>query len=253
MSKVCSFLVSFGLLTWQGLSGASSVSGTGAPTNVTITPSEEPRFRFTPFQVNGSYVALTFDDGPDPELTPKLLDLLAAHHAKATFFVIGKRAMQYPQILLRELRDGHEIGNHSWSHARLLEIPDTAVREELQKTHIAIRNVTGASPVLMRPPGGALSARQAQWIGREFGYRTILWDLHGFDWVRPPPSPDAISERIVAGIHPGAVILCHDTQAATLEAVPAILSQLEAKQFKFVTVSELVQLSTVNSSKSDPK
>jgi peptidoglycan/xylan/chitin deacetylase (PgdA/CDA1 family) len=198
-------------------------------------------------------VALTFDDGPDPVLTGKLLDLLAAHHAKATFFVIGERAVEYPQILLRELREGHEIGNHSWSHARLLEIPDAAVREELQKTDVAIRKVTGASPVLMRPPGGAISARQAQWIEREFGYRTILWDVHGFDWIRPPPSPAAISERIVQGIHSGAVIVCHDTQPATIEAVPAILSQLEAKQFKFVTISDLLQLSTANSSRPDPK
>lgn len=253
MSKAWLFLISFGLVPWQNLSGQPNANGTGAPANSTATVTAEPRFRFTPVHVDGPYVALTFDDGPNPELTPKLLDLLAAHHAKATFFVIGKRVVQYPQIFLREVQEGHEIGNHSWSHARLLEISDAAVREELQKADAVIRNVTGASPVLMRPPGGALSVRQAQWIEREFGYRTILWDVHGFDWIRPPPPPEAISNRIVKEVHPGAVVVCHDTLPTTIEAVPAILSQLEARQFKFVTVSELLQLRSTDASRSDPK
>jgi peptidoglycan/xylan/chitin deacetylase (PgdA/CDA1 family) len=253
VSKVLLFLISFGVVTWQDLSGEPNANGTASPANLTATATAEPRFRFTPVQVNGPYVALTFDDGPNPETTPKLLDLLAAHHAKATFFVIGKRVVESPQILLREVHEGHEIGNHSWSHPRLLEISDAAVREQLQKADAVIRNMTGASPVLMRPPGGALSVRQAQWIEREFGYRTILWDVHGFDWIRPPPSPEAISDRIVQGVHPGAVIVCHDTLPTTIEAVPAILSELEAKQFKFVTVSELLRLGTGDAPKSDAR
>jgi peptidoglycan/xylan/chitin deacetylase (PgdA/CDA1 family) len=253
VSKVWLFLISLGLVTWQNLSGEPTASGTGVPANSTNPATAEPRFRFIPVHVSGPYVALTFDDGPNPETTPKLLDLLAAHHAKATFFVIGKRVVQYPQIFLREVHEGHEIGNHSWSHPRLLEISDPAVREELQKADAVIRKVTGVSPVLMRPPGGALSVRQAQWIEREFGYRTILWDVHGFDWIRPSPSPEAIAERIVEGVHPGAVIVCHDTLPTTIEAIPAILSQLEAKQFKFVTVSELLRLGTADASRSDPK
>lgn len=220
----------------------------------TPTPASGPqRFIFTPIHVDGPYVALTFDDGPDPLHTPKLLDLLAAHHAKATFFVIGKRLAQYPEIVARAAREGHEIGNHSWMHRRFVDISDADVREELEKTDTEIRAVIGTRPKVMRPPGGAIFAQQEVWIREEFGYKTILWDVHGFDWLRPAPSPEAICERIVERIHPGAVILCHDPQPATIDAVPEILSQLEAKQFKFVTVSELLQLGTTDPSRSEPK
>lgn len=226
----------------------------GIASQPTPTPGSGPRrFSFSPIPVDGPYVALTFDDGPDPTHTPKLLDLLAAHHAKATFFVIGKRVAQCPEIVARAAREGHEIGNHSWSHRRFVDISDADVREELEKTDAEIRAVIGVGAKVMRPPGGAIFAQQEAWIREEFGYKTILWDVHGFDWIRPPPSPAAISERIVERIHPGAVIVCHDTQPATIEAVPAILSRLEAKQFKFVTVSELLQLGPTNPSKSDPK
>ena len=200
------------------------------------------RFTFSPIHVDRPYVALTFDDGPDPKLTPKLLDLLAAHHAKATFFVLGKRVAQCPEIVARAAREGHEIGNHSWSHRRFVDISDEDVRQELEKTDAEIRVVIGTRPKVMRPPGGALFERQEGWIHDEFGYKTILWDVHGFDWIRPPPSPASICERIVEKTHPGAVIVCHDVRPETIEAVPAILSQLEERHFKFVTVSELLQL-----------
>jgi peptidoglycan/xylan/chitin deacetylase (PgdA/CDA1 family) len=226
----------------------AGVQLSGAMANrATAATSTERRFLFSPIRVKQPYVAVTFDDGPDRELTPKLLDLLAAHHARATFFVIGTKVAEYPELVARAAREGHEIGNHTWWHPRLVDLPDEQVREQLQKTDDAIRAVIGRRPKVMRPPGGAIFERQEAWIRSEFGYATVLWDIHGFDWVRPPPPPAQICSRIVEKIHPGAVILCHDTQPGTLAAMPSILSQLEEKHFEFVTVSELLELGSKTS------
>src|ERR1043166_7250206 len=104
--------------------------------------------------VDGPYVAMTFDDGPSAKLTPRLLDLLAAHHIHATFFVIGQNVSENPEITARAAREGHEIGNHSWSHPNFAKMSTEGVRNQLRKTDEAIKSATGASPKLMRPPYG---------------------------------------------------------------------------------------------------
>src|SRR4030081_1902957 len=116
----------------------------------TPTPAE-PSITFNSVHVDGSFIALTFDDGPNATLTPKLLDLLAARHLKATFFVVGQNAADHPEILKRAVREGHEIANHSWSHPYLGKMSDDAVRRELQKTEDAIVAAIGKKPTLMRP------------------------------------------------------------------------------------------------------
>ena len=236
------------LRQWLCLALATAFQISSAPPDQsTPTPTAaELRFKFTPVHTDRRCVALTFDDGPDPALTPRLLDILAAHRAKATFFVVGSNVEKYPQIVAREQREGHEIGNHTWWHPRLVDLADNDVREQLAKTDTAIRGVVGSRPKLMRPPGGAVFARQENWIRAEFGYATILWDVDSFDWVRPPPAPEAVCERILNNVHPGAIILCHDTRPGTIEAVPAVLSQLEAKHFEFVTVPELLRLAAAS-------
>jgi peptidoglycan/xylan/chitin deacetylase (PgdA/CDA1 family) len=202
--------------------------------------SPEPRITFNFVHVEGPYIAMTFDDGPNKTLTPKLLDLLAAHHIKATFFVIGQNVADYPQIVQRAAREGHEIGNHSWSHPYLAKMSDDAVRRELHRTDDAISNATGTRPTLLRPPYGSLSTRQKHWIHEEFGYEIILWDVDPLDWKRPGPM--TVCNRIVKETRPGSIVLSHDIHPGTVEAMPATLNQLEAKGFKFVTVSELIKL-----------
>ena len=98
------------------------------------TETVAPGISFDWIHVDGPYVALTFDDGPSAKLTPKLLDLLAAHHIKATFFLIGENAAEYPEIVARETREGHEVANHSWSHPNLGKMSDEGVRSQLRKT-----------------------------------------------------------------------------------------------------------------------
>src|SRR5215472_16839972 len=107
---------------------------------------EESSITFNAVHVDGPYIAMTFDDGPSATLTPKLLDLLAAHHIKATFFVIGENVAEHPEIVARAAREGHEIGNHSWSHPNFAKMSDEGVRHQLQQTDDAIKNATGKRP-----------------------------------------------------------------------------------------------------------
>ncbi len=204
------------------------------------SPSVSPQISFSSVHVDGPYVAMTFDDGPSATLTPKLLDLLAAHHMKATFFVIGQNASDHPEILKRAAREGHEIANHSWSHPNLGKMSDEGVRRELQKTDDAIKAAIGIRPTLMRPPYGSITARQKIWIHSEFGYKIIIWDVDPLDWKRPGPS--VVTHRIVSEARPGSIILSHDIHPPTIEAMPATFDQLQAKGFKFVTVSELIAM-----------
>jgi peptidoglycan/xylan/chitin deacetylase (PgdA/CDA1 family) len=197
-----------------------------------------PRIGIDNGHVEDSFVALTFDDGPEPNLTPKLLDLLGRRGVKATFFVVGKNVVEYPEVVGRAAREGHEIGNHSWSHPDFQTMSDESVRQELREAEDAIAKVTDKMPTLMRPPYGSISERQKQWIHHEFRYQTILWDVDSLDWKRPGPAE--ICTRIAAETRPGSIVLCHDNHAETIDAMEATLDQLGGKGFKFVTVSELI-------------
>jgi peptidoglycan/xylan/chitin deacetylase (PgdA/CDA1 family) len=210
----------------------------------------EPPITFNNVHVDGPFIALTFDDGPNATLTPKLLDLLAARHLKATFFVVGQNAADHPDILKRAVREGHEIANHSWSHPNLGKMSDDAVRRELQKTDDAISAAIGKRPTLMRPPYGSITAHQKKWIHEEFGYRIIIWDVDPLDWKRPGPS--VVTARIVKETNPGSIVLAHDIHGPTIDAMPATFDQLMKKGFKSVTVTELLAMETPRPPKPTP-
>lgn len=204
--------------------------------------SPEPHLTLSAVHVDEPYIAMTFDDGPHATLTPKLLDLLAARHIKVTFFVLGECVEQNPEVLRRAAREGHEIANHSWSHPQFTKLSDESVRSQLRRTDNAIKAITGKRPTLFRPPYGAISARQKKWIRDEFGYEIILWDVDPLDWK--DPGPTTVCNRILRETRPGSIVLSHDIHRGTVEAMPATLEQLQAKHFKFVTVSELIGLAT---------
>ena len=217
-------------------------AATAVGPTVTPTPAAaaSPAISYSAVHVDGPFIAMTFDDGPSAKLTPELLDILAAHHIHATFFVVGRNVVDHPEILQRAVREGHEIANHSWSHPSLGKMRDDRVRAELQKTDDAIKAAIGARPILMRPPYGSITARQKQWIHEEFGYRTILWDVDPLDWKRPGSS--VVTGRIVRETRPGSIVLAHDIHPGTIKAMPATFDQLQEKGFKFVTVSELIAM-----------
>src|SRR5213595_2751145 len=211
----------------------------------------ESNITFSSVHVDGPYIAITFDDGPSATLTPKLLDLLAAHHIKATFFVIGENVAEHPEIVARAAREGHEIGNHSWSHPNFGKMSDDNVRSQLRRTDDAIRSAMGNRPTLMRPPYGSITPREKHWIHDEFGYRVILWDVDPYDWKRPGPA--VVRNRILKETQPGSIVLSHDIHPGTIEAMPSTFETLEAKGFKFVTVSELIHMATPRPSHASPQ
>jgi len=210
----------------------------------------EPSITFNSVHVDGPYIAMTFDDGPSATLTPKLLDLLAAHHIKATFFVIGENVAEHPEIVARAAQEGHEIANHSWSHPNFGKMSDEGIRSQLQRTDDAIKSATGKRPTLMRPPYGSITAREKRWIHDEFGYQIILWDVDPYDWKRPGPA--VVRNRILKETRPGSIVLSHDIHPGTIEAMPSTFDALEAKGFKFVTVSELIRAAAIQPSRTPP-
>lgn len=228
-------------LCLAGALAAQTPPATGMGAAVTPPATATPlAISYSAVHVDGPFIAMTFDDGPSAKLTPELLDILAQHHIHATFFVIGRNVVDHPEILQRAMREGHEIGNHTWSHPSLGKMRDDGVRAELRKTDDAIEAAIGIRPALMRPPYGSIAARQKQWIHTEFGYRTILWDVDPLDWKRPGPS--VVTSRIVRETRPGSIILSHDIHPGTIKAMQATFDQLQEKGFKFVTVSELIAM-----------
>lgn len=233
-----------------GLGAEPAPARRGAARETRATP-EEAGITFNSVHVDGPYIAMTFDDGPSAALTPKLLDLLAAHHIKATFFVIGENVAQHPEIVARAAREGHEIANHSWSHPNFGKMSDESVRRQLQQTDDAIKNATGKRPTLVRPPYGSITTREKRWIHDEFGYDIILWDVDPYDWKRPGPA--VVRARILKETRPGSIVLSHDIHPGTIEAMPSTFDELEAKGFKFVTVSELIRMPAARPAHASPQ
>ncbi len=209
-------------------------------TAVAAKASSTPLGAYSQAHVDGPYIAMTFDDGPSPATTPRLLDLLKERNIKATFFLIGQNAERYPDLVRRILADGNEIGNHSWSHPQLSKLSDDRVNQEISKTQDTIKSETGFTPTLMRPPYGALTKKQREWIEQKYGLNIIFWSVDPFDWKRPGGA--VIEQRILSGARPGAIILSHDIHQQTVDAMPATLAALAAKGFKFVTVSQLLAM-----------
>jgi len=234
------------LLSLAGAGAQTPAASPAAPAPpvpaYTAAPSGPPtgRVTYSRLNVDGPYIAMTFDDGPSGPNTPRLLDLAAKKHIKLTFFLIGENAQRYPQLVQRELAEGHQVGNHSYTHPDLAKMSDEAVRAEIQKTQDTIVNETGYKPVLMRPPYGALTPRQRLWIPQEFGVKIILWDVDPLDWKRPGAA--VVASRIIAATRPGSIILSHDIHSGTVDAMPEVFDTLLAKGFKFVTVSELIAM-----------
>ncbi|MEW9551444.1 polysaccharide deacetylase family protein [Nonomuraea sp. NPDC050783] len=181
-------------------------------------------------------VALTFDDGPG-EHTGRLLDLLAQRHVRATFFVIGEMvaADRDGRLVRRIAQEGHELGNHSWSHPALAALSEEGVRRELRQTGDLVQRLTGVRMRLMRPPYGATDAQVAAEARRE-GLAQILWSLDTLDWR---DRVTATVARRAETATPGAIVLMHDVHRTTVDAVPQVLDTLARKGFTFVTVSEL--------------
>ncbi len=184
-------------------------------------------------------VALTIDDGPHRETTPQVLATLREKNVKATFFVMGKNAEAHPHLLLEVAAEGHEIGNHAYSHRLLTKMNPEEIAAELNKGE-EILLLTGQKPQLFRPPGGAYN-EEVLTQARNRGYSTILWCIDPGDWRRP--SVEQVVNNVMGAVKPGSIILFHDGQHSlpTARAIGMIVDKLRFQGYEFVTVSELLQ------------
>ncbi|MDN3358293.1 polysaccharide deacetylase family protein [Actinomadura sp. DC4] len=181
-------------------------------------------------------VALTFDDGPGP-YTTKLLGMLAARHARVTFFLIGGNIQGREAIVRKELAEGHAIGDHTWSHPDLSTLPKQAVRAQLTRTLTEIAKVTGGPTRLMRPPYGATD-RSVGTVARTLGLSQITWSVDTDDWR--DRNSAIVAQRAITRARRGDIILMHDIHPTTVNAVPRILRGLAKRGFTFATVPELL-------------
>jgi chitooligosaccharide deacetylase len=189
-------------------------------------------------------LALTFDDGPS-RWTPAVLDLLAEHEARATFFVVGRYAEERPELVARMAQEGHEVGNHTFDHVDAAYTEDAELGDQIARTSEAIL-AAGAQPHLMRPPYGREPERVAELAHAQGLAPTVLWSVEGRDWEERPPGE--IAADVLRGSAPGAIVLLHDGVppgeerecAATVAALGWILPALRGEGYELVTLSELL-------------
>jgi cellulose synthase/poly-beta-1,6-N-acetylglucosamine synthase-like glycosyltransferase/peptidoglycan/xylan/chitin deacetylase (PgdA/CDA1 family)/spore germination protein YaaH len=192
-------------------------------------------------------VAITFDDGPDPEWTPQILDILKAANVKAAFFLVGANAEQYPALVRRIVEEGHEIGNHTYYHPNLALCWPEHIRIELNATQLLLETITGRSTTLFRPPYAAdtspskVSELMPLNLAQELGYLVVLENIDPQDWARP--GADIILQRVKQQRHDGSIILLHDAggdREQTVEALPRILDYLKARGDTVVSLGTLL-------------
>ena len=186
-------------------------------------------------------VALTFDDGPDPRYTPRVLETLDRYRVTATFFCVGAAARAHPELLARAADAGHQIANHTWSHPYLPDLSHDEVRWQVAATGSALTAAAGqaAAPGLVRPPYGAYTPEVLGWLAG-LGATTVLWDVDTGDWQLP--GPDAIAAQAVRGARNGSIVLLHDgggDRTQTAAALPAAIEGLLDRGFRLVTVAQL--------------
>ena len=179
-------------------------------------------------------IALTFDDGPHPVCTKKLLDGLRERGVKATFFLIGKN-IEGNEALVRQMeQDGHLIGNHTWSHVDITKMSDEQACEEITKTSSLVRSITGHDTEYIRPPFGAWNKN----LECGFAMFPVMWTIDPLDWKIQ--NTERIVEQVTAEARENAIILLHDCYAASVEAAFQIVDRLEEQGYEFVTADQLV-------------
>ena len=179
-------------------------------------------------------IALTFDDGPHAKVTPQILEILKQNQAKATFFVVGNRVDSYTDLIQREYMEGHEIGNHTYSHPLLTNLSADEVIYQTSQTDQRVAKLTSYTPKLLRPPYGAINTVMESNIQKPF----VLWSIDTLDWKTQ--NKTKILNEVLGKVKDGDIILMHDLYPSTAEACAELIPTLKAQGFQFVTVSELL-------------
>ncbi|WP_010268302.1 N-acetylmuramoyl-L-alanine amidase [Paenibacillus senegalensis] len=191
---------------------------------------------------DGKKVALTFDDGPNPTVTPKVLDILKENDVQATFFILGQQVNANIDLLRRIIEEGHAIGNHSWSHPKFDSLSVEEAMNEIEKTQSALENAIGYRPSLFRPPYGALDNDMLDQL-QQMNLMAVNWTVDTMDWSGN--SAAEIMELVREQIYPGGIILLHDSSRNnrfdnTLDALEILIPELKAEGYSFVTVPEML-------------
>ena len=241
------------LLMLLPLLGAGAVVGAGVAAYQAMAPTAQCFGRtFTGLPHGSRQLALTYDDGPNDPHTLRLLEVLAEHGAHATFFLIGRFVERRPDIARAIAQQGHAIGNHTWSHPRLIFRGKAETRWQLERCQWAIENATGIAPRLFRPPFGGRRPGTLG-IARSLGLEPIMWNVAGRDWKAPLAV--RIADRVSRRIRGGDVILLHDgghrgmgaDRAQTVLATEALLARWQVEGYEFVSVPEMMKLAAVSS------
>jgi peptidoglycan/xylan/chitin deacetylase (PgdA/CDA1 family) len=179
-------------------------------------------------------VALTFDDGPHPEFTPQMLDVLKEKNVKATFFLLGEEVEKYPDLVKRIQAEGHTIGNHSYQHENLKQLSDDKACAQVDRTNQLIYDITGAYPMYLRPPFGEWkNGLECKTVMIE-----VFWNVDPKDWSIQNHAE--IVKRVVTKVEENDIILMHDGYATSVSAAQEIIDNLRAERFEFVTVDDLI-------------
>lgn len=179
-------------------------------------------------------VALTFDDGPHPEYTPKLLDGLKKRNVKCTFFLLGQSAEMHPELVKRIAEEGHLIGNHTYTHVQLTTLSDKMAKKELDMTDKVICDITGKNVEYVRPPFGDWNQKSTMMDS----YIVVLWNVDSRDWVLK--NRDCIVRNTLPFVKDKSIILMHDSYQTSVDAALDIVDSLQKEGYEFVTVDELV-------------
>lgn len=189
-------------------------------------------------------IALTFDDAPDARFTPAILDILAQYDVCATFFVVGARAADNPDLVRRIHREGHIIGNHSYDHAVMSKLTLAQYRNQIRRTDSILNGIVGYSPHFVRPPYGEVLPEQVKW-SEAAGYTIVNWDVDSSDW-RNNPSSRSVLSSIQETLQPGSIVLQHagggigQDLSGTIGALPQLIELLRGKGYELVTLPELL-------------
>lgn len=186
---------------------------------------------------NKKYVTLTFDDGPHPQYTEKVLDVLEEKNVPATFFVVGFRAEAHPDTILRIKKLNCEIGNHTYEHKNLRRISTADALNEMKKCSDIIYEITGEYPKVYRPPFGEIGLQ----LEKKIDMTKILWTIDSSDW-RIKNEKSRVVNNVVPKVNNNSIILLHDFYKATVDALPEIIDRLQADGFEFITISELLKI-----------
>ncbi|MFF0269649.1 polysaccharide deacetylase family protein [Kribbella sp. NPDC004536] len=223
-SPVVSATPHHGLLSTPVTSKRGEPSSTKESTPPPVQPTPKPPADDWNLTDNGKVLYLTFDDGPQHEWTPKVLQVLRKHKAQATFFVLGIQVAQYPELIAAERAAGHHIGNHTYDHKTLTLLPDAKIRQEI---------AMGIKSKCLRPPGGGTNAK-VEALGAAYHQRQVLWDVDTKDWEKPGAAH--IEHAILAGARPGAIILMHDgggNRSQTVAALDQALTKLTKQGYTY--------------------